>query len=359
MRAWIASIGMMVTTFSSLSAFAAFQPPKDGVYSEKQLQTYIAEHNQLSQYLQDYARAGKDEKDPAKAVAIVNDYNQKCEASYAKNGTSQEEYDWMNTQVGQAWTYLLWEAVERHGLIEAQKALKESHAKLDAAKQKLATAEAAQKSGKRIMTDNQKQDAAASAKDQQQQALDDAKTHADEAKSAGDEAAQHEKDAKAADDLAANPPADVSADDKASYIEGKKKEASDARDAAKESRAKEAEAHKAEAAARAKAAVAAAKMANPDVPTTDEEKAQLKQENDAAVAAARKELTEASRQAAFQKEAVATTIGSLSQLKGNPPASNVELLHKHLDEMKDTYSRELLQEVEKEGQTAVKGQPKP
>jgi len=240
MRPCVLFIGMMAALALSTAAHAAFQPPKDGVYSEKQLQTYIAEHNQLSQYLQDYAKAGKDEKDPAKALAIVNDYNQKCEASYAKNGISKEEYDWMNTQVSQAWTYLLWEAVERHGLIDAQKSLKELHAKVDAARQKLATAEAAQKSGKRIMTDKEKQDAATAAKDQQQQALDEAKTHADEAKAAGDEAAQHEKDAKAADDLAANPPADVSADDKASYIEGKKKEAADARDAAKEASAKQA-----------------------------------------------------------------------------------------------------------------------
>jgi len=85
----------------------------------------------------------------------------------------------------------------------------------------------------------------------------------------------------------------------------------------------------------------------------------VKQANDAAVASARNELTDALRQAEFQKEAVAMTIGNLSQLKGNPPAANVELFHKHLDEMKDTYSRELLQEVEKEGQTAVKNQPRP
>ena len=327
-KLWMWAAAAVLAMPASVARAGDWSPPQDGALTEKQVSSFIAVEKARRPMVDALAEVVEAKGPDASATA--DEYPGKVGALLQQNGLSQKEYDWIQQQLGQVWGTFYGQAMQRQAFGAVEQQVKDLDQKAAEARKKLAAYQEAQKTGNRVLSGD---DRAALIK----QAQDDQKSAEDEAKAAGEEAAQHEKDAKAADDLAKTPPADVSADDKQSYIDGKKKEASDARDAAKE-------AHDREKQAKDKAAAAAAKAAHPEVPVTDDEKAQTKQEADAGIADAKNVIAQDDQAKAQYQEIVSRSAASMAEDLKKLPKANVDLASKHRAELKEVFILQPLSE---------------
>ena len=318
---------------------AEWQEPKDGVFSEKQLVNYLALQKEA---IANWTAAGKavdGSSSSAAAIAVYMQTDSKFKASLAAHGLSQEEYTWLGSKVWEAWGKVAIDQMmsdATKGLME-QKASNEQ--KLADLKQKLADRQKAQADGRQVMTREERERAVQAAKDEHQAALDDARQHADEQKQAQVEADKAAADAKAADAAAKNPPGDVSADDRPGFIEGKKAEAQQARDSQKEALEKVAEAKKLADDSLAKAAAAEKRAANPDLPVTDDEKAEVKKANEAEIESLKADIAGTEQGIKLLSDSATTYAKSISdEQKKNPvPQQNVDLLNKHRAEFESLW----------------------
>jgi hypothetical protein len=315
---------------------ADWQPPKDNLITEKQLVSYLQVQKEAIDNWRAAGKAieGSQSSGAAMALALRND--EKFKASLVAHGLTSDEYSWVANKVWQAYGAVKVEEV----VTDAQKGLeqqkKTNQQKLADLKQKLAAYEAAQKNGRRVMSKDDRDQAIASAKSDQQSALDEAKQRADEAAQAHQEAGKADDDAKAADNAAKNPPSDVSADDRPGFIEQKKTEAQQFRDAAREARDKETEAKKAEAESRSKAATAASRVANPDLAVTDDEKAEIKKQNNDQIAALKGEIADTEQGLKMLDESRDSMAKALQPTDPAPP-KNVELVKRHRAEFEQSW----------------------
>jgi len=235
--------------------------------------------------------------------------------------------------VGKLWyPAVLQQQWDESGKPDLEKQIKDKEADRDVAKQKIARYEQAQKDGKRILTKEERDSAVQSASGDRDSIAQEVKDRENDLKSAKEEVATHEKEAKDADDLAKNPPADVSADDRQGYIDGKKGEAQAARDAAKESRSKVADAQKALDEAKARLAVAEGKLKNPEVPVTDDEKAQVKQANEQAIDDAKRTVDDDEQAIASLKDVLAAGPPKFDGGNDKTDPDNLALVKKHVKE---------------------------
>lgn len=315
-------------------AGAAWEPPKDGVVTEKQLVNCLQVQKEA---LDNWKAAGKavdGSASGAAAMAVYLNADSKFKGSLAAHGMTQEEYQWVSEKVWEAWGALTMEkllADTQKGLAEQRKTNEQKLADL---KQRLSAYEKAQAEGRRVMSKDEREQAIQSAKAEQQSALDESRQHTDDLKQAGEEASKAEADAKAADALAKNPPSDVSADDRPGYIDQKKTEAQQARDAAKDAREKEAEAKKLLEESNAKAAAAGKRAANPDAPTTDDEKADVKKANEEEIASLKTDIADSEKGLKLLDESGQTFAKSMQDQRGKDgtPQQNVDLVRKHKSE---------------------------
>lgn len=335
-RAFVVMVALGLSVVPAVTGAADWKEPKDGTYSEKQLTNYLAVQKEA---IASWKAAGKavEGASSAAALAVALRTDEKFKANLAKHGMSQEEYSWVGGKAFESWGALLRQRIAEKTEKDLATQTAEKQKALNELKQKLATYEKAQKDGRRVMTKDERESAVKNAKDEQQAALDEAKQHADEAKQAHDEASKADADAKAADAAAKSPPKDVSDDDKPGFIEQKKNDAQSARDAAKEARDKEAEAKKAEAESKAKADAAGKKAANPDLPVTDDEKAEVKKQNDEMVAQVKDDIKSSEDGLKLLQESGGSIIKSFKTDDGKIPKQNVELLKKHLKEFQDAW----------------------
>ena len=318
---------------------AAWQEPKDGLMSEKQLTTYLAIQKDVIAQWKASGKALDGSQSGAAAMAVLLNNDARFKADLAKHGMSQEEYTWIAGKAWEAWSGVLMDKLAESTQKDLDKQKSAKQKELADLNEKLAAYEKAQKDGRRVMAKDERDAAINSAKDDQKSALDEAKQHADEAKQAHDDAAKADSDAKAADALAANPPSDVSADDRPGFIDNKKQEAQTARDAAKEARDKEAEARKAQADSNAKADAADRRAKNPDLPTTDDEKTQVRKQNDEMSASTKSEIEGTQQALKILDESGGTMVKQFQDQKKETktPQQNIELLKKHLKEFQDAW----------------------
>jgi hypothetical protein len=316
---------------------ADWQAPKDNLITEKQFTSYIQVQKEAIDNWRAAGKAIEGSQSSAAAMALVLRNDEKFKASLVAHGLAPDEYSWVGNKVWQAYGALKVQEI----VAKAQKGLDEqkqaNQQKLSELKQKLGGYEKAQKDGRRVMSKEDRDQAVASAKSDQQSALDEAKQHADEAAQAHQEATKAEESAKSADNLAKNPPSDVSADDRAGFIEQKKSEAQQFRDSAKEARDKEAEAKKAEAESRSKAAAAASRAVNPDLPVSGDEKADVKKQNDDQIADLKKQIADTERGLKMLDESRDSVAKALQRGDDQPPPQNVELVKKHLAEFEQSW----------------------
>lgn len=316
---------------ASAPARAAWQPPKDNVLTDGQVTSYL---QILKSAIEDAQAAGKsinNNPSPAAAIALVQANDTKFKANLASHNMSDEEYRWVGERLMEAWGATITSKVVSDATANVVEQRKKSQQAIDDLKANLAAYQKAQAAGRRVMSKDERQSAIDSAKSDQQSALDEARQHEDEIKQYSADAAKGDSDAKAADALAQNPPPDVSADDRQSYVDGKKTEAQSARDAAKEAREKLQEAQKARAESLAKADAAKKKMADPDLPTTDDEKAQVKKDNEDMIASLNTQLASAQQNLAQMDQMMAQFTKSMQdqQAKNPVPPQNLDLFKKH------------------------------
>lgn len=276
------SLLSLILLFVTLPAKAAWQAPKDNVITEAQVTAYL----QILKSAMDDARAAgqsiNNNPSPTAAIALVQTNDAKFKANLASHNMSEPEYQWVAERVADAWGATMaskFISQATAGLADQRKKTQQS---IDEMKAKLADYQKAQASGRRIMTSDQRQSAIDSAKGDLQSALDEAKQHEVEIKQATDDAA--------------------------------KQDAQKARDEAL-----------------AKAELAKKKIANPDLPTTDDEKEQVTKENQDTITSLNTDLANTQQSLTQQDQVMAQLTKSMQeqQAKNPIPPQNVELFKKH------------------------------
>ena len=333
----VALIAMLQTLVVGTVHADDWKEPADGLLNEKQVVKYTAAQKEIMQLLKAVGKAAEGSKSGFGAYTLMAGMEDKINAILAKHDLKRPEYEWANGKLLECWgTALQLDMIDQStGDLVEQK--KKNAMDLQAAERKVVLYEKSAKAGTRVMTKEQRQSAVQSAKDAQTSASDEARQHAEEAKTAAEEAAKIEADAKAAETLAKNPPVDVDKDSREDYTKGKNEEAMNLLASAKESRAREKEALKAETESKAKAAAAAKAMENPEVPVTDEDKAQVKTENAEGLASAKSEV-EILKQA---RDLLAESDGQIkkqqAEAQKNLKPQNVALARKHLKELQEAW----------------------
>lgn len=318
--------------FAAASARAEWQEPKDGLLTEKQITAYIAATREIMQNLKAAGKAVDGTNNPVTAMQVYKQTEGKMQAAIAKQGLAEAEYQWVAGKIWEARGSLYMTEIQTKAEKEIADRTKKSAEEIATLKQKVATYEQAAKSGRRVMTAEERNDAIKSAKEDQKAADEEAKSQADAVKEATEAATKSDAEAKAADDAAKNPPKDLAGDDRQAFIEEKKQAAESARTAAKEAREKLAEENKALAEAKAKSTAAAAKAANPDVPVTPEEKADVKKQTDEALAAAKAELQTAIDAEKLLKESADQVRKQFADMQNQPGAKNAKVVQPHVKE---------------------------
>jgi hypothetical protein len=328
------AVASVALPFRALAA-DEWNEPKDGVFTEKQITNFIGAEKDLMQMLKAMGKAAEGSKSGAGMIALMAGLDDKINAILAKHDLKRAEYDWLNQKVFECWGLSLIDDAMEKGQADLAEQKKKNAADVEAGKVKVAEYEKASKEGKRVLTKEQREQLTQSAKDAQASAADEAKQHAQEAKEAADEASKAEAEAKAADALAKNPPSDVDKDSREDYVKGKKEEAENLRNNAKEARDREKEARKAEAESKAKVAAAAKQMASPEVPVTDEEKAQVKQENEQGLASAKSDLETAMQAGQFIADAEVNFKKQMAESHKDVKEENLKLVKKHNKELQE------------------------
>jgi len=325
----------------SADARGEWEAPKDGVVTEKQFNAYVAAFKEYAGYLRAAGKAMEGSKTGIGSLAVLSQVDEKTKAILAKHGLTQEEFGWLGTQVWQAWgEAVMAEMLEKseQDMVDQQKATDE---KIAAQEKVVQQQEAAKKSGTRLLSDEQRQQAVEQLKSEREAALEEAKQYDEAARAKEDSVkeAQAEVDAaaKEAKDLEAEakrPPADV--EDKEAFAEEKRAAAADAKERAKDGEARVAEAKQAQAEerkqaadARARADALAKRMEKPEAAASDEDKAAAAQEADAAVTAARREIDSLKEAKQFLAEAIEQQKKTRSTQQSTVPAANVTLMRKH------------------------------
>ncbi len=311
--------------------------PKDGIFTEKQVENYAAAQKDVMQLMKAVGKALEGSKSGVGALTLAAGMDEKVNAILAKHDLKKAEYEWLASKVSECMGVSMYDSMLDLGKADLVEQKKKNAMDLEAARQKLAQFEKARKAGTRVMTREQHDDAVKSAKDMQDSAREEVKQRGEEAKNASDEAAKFEADAKAADALAKNPPADVDKDAREDFIKGKKDEAESLRNSAKESRDKEKEARKAESESKSKVAAATKAMANPELPVTDDEKAQVNKDNEEGFANAKSEIETLMQASQLLADSDGQWKKQQAEAHKNIKEENLVLVKKHLKEVQDAW----------------------
>jgi hypothetical protein len=318
-------------------ARAEFAPPPDGKLNEKQVTNYIEVKKDQFDAMQSASKAAEGTQSSSAGLAIYVNMSSKMDAAITKHGFTKEEFTWVDGVVGKLWYIAMWEQQwDDTGKPDLEKQIKSKQADEDDAKATLAQYEQAQKDGKRILTKDQRDAAVQSATTDRDAAADDVKTHEGEVKQIKEEIAQHDKDAADADALAKTPPADIGADDRQSYIDQKKADAQTARDASKDAGDRLKEAQKTLDDSKAKLASLNGQIDHPEIPVTDDDKTQVKQQNDQAISDAKSKIDGDEQGIGALKESLAGGPPMLATLlqdpKEKPDPDNLAIVKKHIKE---------------------------
>jgi len=327
-------VGLMVCLASG-SVRADWQEPKDGLLTEKQITGYLAATREILQNLKAAGKAVEGTNNPVTAMQVYKQTEGKSQAAMAKQGMTEAEYQWVAGKVWEARGSLYLMEIQAKAEVEIAERTKKSAEEIAMLQKKVAAYEQAQKSGRKVMTADERNDVIKSAKEDQKAADEETKSHADAAKEATDAATKADAEAKAADTAAKNPPKELTGDDRQSFIDEKKQAAESARTTAKEAREKLVEENKAIAEAKAKSAAAASKAANPDLPVTADEKAEVKKQTDEGLAAAKADLQTAMDADKLLKETIETTRKQFAEMQNQPGAKNAKIVQPHAKEFDD------------------------
>lgn len=296
---------LTVLAMCACAAGAEWNEPKDNKLTEKQVTSYIAIMKDLVDLQKAAGKAVDNASGPA-AMAILMRTNARYEEIIRKHGMTEPEMNWVAGKTLEAFG-----AAEMEAAIignrdnDLAKAGQEGAKSLADARARLAAHEAALKEGRRILSKEEREQIVADAKQEQKDAADEAKQHAKDAKE------EQQAAAKAQD-----------ADEKKEALE------------------RAAEALKAEKEAQTRAAAAAKRIANPDLPATEEEKAEMVEEHKREIAQAKEEIKQLGEAAKLIQESGKASDDLLAEMRKNVPAENVALLKKHSKAFKQALGME-------------------
>ncbi|MCC6422024.1 MAG: hypothetical protein IT447_00960 [Phycisphaerales bacterium] len=322
----------------------AFVEPTDGIFTEQQLTNYLAATQEVVKLQETTGKAAQGASGLA-ALAIAGRSNQKFQAILASHNLSLDEWLWVGGKTWEAYAAIVWEQTEAKMKADLAEAAKKNKEQLDAAQAKLASYEEAQKAGTRVMTPEDRQHAITTAKERiasLNEELDQAQKDLKETTTLIDE---HQVSAKEAEELAKNPPADITdPEERESYINDRKADAENARQAINDGmeRQKEQQSHLDE--INAQLAAAQKQAEHPEIPLTDEEKEQVKQENESAIASTRQQVEQLQESGKLLAETLEEGLKQYEQSRPQSPSQNVELLRKHLSEFAQIWKIELPKE---------------
>ncbi len=334
---WPFAHAVLLVSLLSPKVFADWSEPKDGVFTEQQLTAYL---DTSKEWIATMKAAGKPvEGSPSGFTALVlyARGSQQFHDSLAKHGLEEAEFNWLGSKTWEAWSAI--DADQMAAQADADMA-SESRKNVDHLADDQARLAAYQKAlaeGRKVMSADERDAAIKQAQNEQQSSTEEAAQHAEEARSAAADAAKSDAESKADDALATAPPSSISDDEKGAFIDGKKNDAQAARDSAQEDRMKAADAKQAQADAEAKAAVAAATARQPDVPQTEEEKADFKKQNQQMIAQLQADISAAQDATKQLAETGDATRKALMQQRAKIPQANVDLLKKHLHDFADVW----------------------
>jgi hypothetical protein len=298
-------LSVVLVAFVAAAALAGdkrWEQPKDGVFTEKQVDAYLGSAEKLVKFKDDLSKWLETHKDDtAGQVAKLRELDGETKKIKDSSGLDPDEYEWVSKEVNDIWvvwhSYLLVKP-------EIDKKAKDADDKVAAAQKAKDDATAARKAGKRVMTPEEKADARKNA----EESLKDAESGLKDAKQATADAKKALDDAKAAL--------------KAADGDGK----ADAEQAVKDRQEGLKGAQDAEAEAQKNVDTLKKRAKDPDAPTTPEEKADV--ERDLAereqratdeLAAAQKEREAASQVTKMMNDQL------LGELKKHPE-KNVEIV---------------------------------
>ncbi len=292
--------------------------PKDGVMTEKQTDSFLDAWKKICKTAFEHlADIKAHEKDSAYLIASMKSFDESLEKIKKDSGLAKGEYEWVEKETTDIYA-ILW-VYESHLKPQLDSAVKESGTKLADAQKARDEVAAARKSGKRIMTPDEKADAKKSADEQVAQcegALKDAKQSTADAQKQLDEAKAALRSADA--------------DGKADAEQVVK----DRQDGVKAAKDAEAEAQK-------NLEVARRRASAPDVPQTPEEKEQ----NDKDLADREQRATEELDQAKAGHEMITKTVKDANEKMAADiakyPAKNVALVRPRLEKIHKLFTSAL------------------
>jgi hypothetical protein len=142
--------GVIVITFlaTAVRADDQFEPPKEGVFTEKQFNAYCEVTKEWLSTSQAAAKAMEGSKSGLGALSVMAKTDQRFKDSLAKHGMSDSEYSWVAGQVWEAYTVtVMVDTLGKQAAEELQNQTKKTDDDLAQQQKKLAELEAAQKAG--------------------------------------------------------------------------------------------------------------------------------------------------------------------------------------------------------------------
>jgi hypothetical protein len=310
-----------------------FQPPADGVVSEQKFKTFMAAADDLGKAMPALQQQVNDAPTPAAQTAATDAINQKATEYAAAHKLSRAEFTWIGDQALDAYQAVL--GIDQYldqKTKELDAQVQANDTKFAAAKEKLVTYSAAQKDGRRVMTDGEKAattQAAATDKDASTLQL---KEDGDALASANAAIQIHTQEQQAAEVAMKSAPAGLDAVAKASYIVQKNDEVEKARAAVDDARRMATDAQTDIDQDNQHLADDAAHLAHPDMPANPTEKADIDQINADAVTAAQKDLDDSTKFAAGVGDLKTKIAADAQSMAKDIPDANLALIRAHRDE---------------------------
>src|SRR4051812_19833650 len=172
MKKLFLSVMLFAMTLCCAARGDEFTPPANGAYTEKQLTEAIGVSKDLLDIASAAGKAVEGTKSTAVALATIARTDAKYKEALAKHNLSEAEYNWISGQIWTAYGTLI--QVDTFNGEQAQKDFADQQKKqadaLDVAKKKLADLEAAQKSGKRVLSADERASIIDNAKSDEQSA---------------------------------------------------------------------------------------------------------------------------------------------------------------------------------------------
>src|SRR4051812_1360412 len=123
-----------------MSARADWEPPKDGLVTEKQVTAFLQVMKELVGNLRAQGKALEgNNNNAAAAMAMLAATDARYKASLTKAGLAEEEYRWVGERVWEARGAILMLDLQKQGKTQIAETVKKNEAEQAAAKQKIAT----------------------------------------------------------------------------------------------------------------------------------------------------------------------------------------------------------------------------